>query len=178
MHFGKITYGVDERGEVGMLTRNILIQASPDAAQSLLRRPHHGDGHEPHVCRWRRAQSHGPAPGSGPLSDPLASGRRRRQGAVHQELVDPRHLQPLRDGAWHELRARREQRDLQHRRSLLLPRGRHRARQRVRAQPGDPDQVSSGPRPASRPTSPQPARAQLRQSPGRQDEWPAMPRTS
>jgi G8 domain len=32
MHFGRITFGVDERGEVGMLTRNILIQASDDAA--------------------------------------------------------------------------------------------------------------------------------------------------
>jgi cell migration-inducing and hyaluronan-binding protein len=35
MHFGKITSGVDERGEVGMLTRNILIQASPDADKTL-----------------------------------------------------------------------------------------------------------------------------------------------
>ncbi|MGH8226430.1 MAG: G8 domain-containing protein [Steroidobacteraceae bacterium] len=34
MHFGRITDGVDERGEVGMLTRNILIQASPDAETS------------------------------------------------------------------------------------------------------------------------------------------------
>ena len=34
MHFGKITFGVDERGEVGLLTRNIKIQASADAAQS------------------------------------------------------------------------------------------------------------------------------------------------
>jgi hypothetical protein len=34
MHFGKITYGVDERGEVGLLTRNIKIQASADAEQS------------------------------------------------------------------------------------------------------------------------------------------------
>ncbi|MDR2215750.1 MAG: G8 domain-containing protein [Nevskiaceae bacterium] len=34
MHFGKITFGVDERGEVGLLTRNIKIQASDDAAQS------------------------------------------------------------------------------------------------------------------------------------------------
>src|SRR5690242_83979 len=34
MHFGKITFGVDERGEVGMLTRNILIQASDDAGRS------------------------------------------------------------------------------------------------------------------------------------------------
>ncbi len=31
MHFGKITFGVDERGEVGLLTRNIRIQASDDA---------------------------------------------------------------------------------------------------------------------------------------------------
>src|SRR6202046_470613 len=35
MHFGRITFGVDERGEVGMLTRNILIQASPDADKTL-----------------------------------------------------------------------------------------------------------------------------------------------
>jgi len=34
MHFGKITFGVDERGEVGLLTRNILIQASSDAERS------------------------------------------------------------------------------------------------------------------------------------------------
>src|SRR5580692_6084074 len=34
MHFGKITYDVDERGEVGLLTRNIKIQASADAEQS------------------------------------------------------------------------------------------------------------------------------------------------
>jgi hypothetical protein len=34
MHFGKITYKVDERGEVGLLTRNIKIQASSDAEQS------------------------------------------------------------------------------------------------------------------------------------------------
>jgi hypothetical protein len=36
MHFGKITFDVDERGEVGMLTRNIKIQASADAEQSFL----------------------------------------------------------------------------------------------------------------------------------------------
>jgi cell migration-inducing and hyaluronan-binding protein len=34
MHFGQITYGVDERGEVGLLTRNILIQASADAEKT------------------------------------------------------------------------------------------------------------------------------------------------
>jgi hypothetical protein len=34
MHFGKITFGVDERGEVGLLTRNIKVQASSDAEQT------------------------------------------------------------------------------------------------------------------------------------------------
>jgi cell migration-inducing and hyaluronan-binding protein len=34
MHFGQVTYGVDERGEVGLLTRNIRIQASDDAEKS------------------------------------------------------------------------------------------------------------------------------------------------
>jgi cell migration-inducing and hyaluronan-binding protein len=34
MHFGKITFDVDERGEVGLLTRNIKIQASSDAEQT------------------------------------------------------------------------------------------------------------------------------------------------
>lgn len=31
MHFGEITFGVDQRGEVGMLSRNIRIQASEDS---------------------------------------------------------------------------------------------------------------------------------------------------
>jgi cell migration-inducing and hyaluronan-binding protein len=34
MHFGAITFGVDQRGEVGLLTRNIRIQASDDAESS------------------------------------------------------------------------------------------------------------------------------------------------
>jgi len=34
MHFGEVTFGVDERGEVAMLSRNIKIQASQDAAKS------------------------------------------------------------------------------------------------------------------------------------------------
>jgi len=34
MHFGKITFDVDERGEVGLLTRNIKVQASADAEQT------------------------------------------------------------------------------------------------------------------------------------------------
>ncbi|MGZ3401288.1 MAG: G8 domain-containing protein, partial [Caulobacteraceae bacterium] len=34
MHFGEVTFGVDERGEVGLLTRNIKIQASDDAEKT------------------------------------------------------------------------------------------------------------------------------------------------
>jgi len=34
MHFGQITFGVDERGEVAMLSRNIKIQASEDAEKT------------------------------------------------------------------------------------------------------------------------------------------------
>src|SRR5690606_8722166 len=34
MHFGEITFGVDERGEVGLLTRNIKIQATEDAYET------------------------------------------------------------------------------------------------------------------------------------------------
>jgi hypothetical protein len=34
MHFGKITFDVDQRGEVGLLTRNIKLQASADAAEA------------------------------------------------------------------------------------------------------------------------------------------------
>jgi len=31
MHFGEITFGVDERGEVGLLTRNVRVQSSQDS---------------------------------------------------------------------------------------------------------------------------------------------------
>ena len=34
MHYGQVTFGVDERGEVGMMSRNIRIQASADAEKS------------------------------------------------------------------------------------------------------------------------------------------------
>lgn len=34
MHFGEVTFGVDQRGEVGLLSRNIRIQASEDAESS------------------------------------------------------------------------------------------------------------------------------------------------
>ena len=66
MHFGKITFDVDERGEVGLLTRNIKIQASADAEQSFF------GGHIMAMVTskmyvvGRRAQSHGPEPARWP----------------------------------------------------------------------------------------------------------------
>jgi cell migration-inducing and hyaluronan-binding protein len=34
MHFGEVTFGVDQRGEVGLLTRNIKIQSSEDSLKN------------------------------------------------------------------------------------------------------------------------------------------------
>ena len=104
MHFGKITFGVDERGEVGMLTRNILIQASPDADTDLfgghimamagskmyvsgveLNRM----GQNMHLARY-------------PIHWHLVGDA---QGQYIKNSVDSRHLQPLRDRAWHQLPA-------------------------------------------------------------------------
>ena len=104
MHFGKITFGVDERGEVGMLTRNILIQASPDADKTLFGGhmmamvgskmyvsgvEFNRMGQNMHLARY-------------PIHWHLVGDA---QGPVHPELRDSRHLQPLRDRAWHERRA-------------------------------------------------------------------------
>ena len=77
MHFGEITYGVDERGEVGLLTRNIKIQASDDAEKTYF------GGHIMAMAGSKmyrlghRAQPDGPEHAPGPLSDPLAHPRRR-----------------------------------------------------------------------------------------------------
>ena len=140
MHFGKITFDVDERGEVGLLTRNIKIQASADAEQSSF---------GGHIMAMPSSKMYVSGVELNRMGQHLTKARYPihwhlvgdAQGPVHQERGDPRHLQPLRDRARHEFPAHRKQRDLQHRRSLLLPRRRHRARQRVRPQPGDPDQV-------------------------------------
>ena len=53
MHFGKITFDVDERGEVGMLSRNIVIQASADADQTMFGGHIMAMNDEQDVCRWR-----------------------------------------------------------------------------------------------------------------------------
>src|ERR1700684_2730456 len=51
MHFGKITFDVDERGEVGLLTRNIKLQASADAEQSFYRGHAKGVGGSEYFCQ-------------------------------------------------------------------------------------------------------------------------------
>jgi cell migration-inducing and hyaluronan-binding protein len=140
MHFGKITFDVDERGEVGLLTRNIKLQASADAEQSFQGGHVMAMGTSKMFVEGVEFNRMGQNLTLAAVPDPLASGR-RCEGPVHQERLDPRHLQPLRDGARHEFPARRKQRDLQHRWSLLLPRRRRGARQPVRAQPGYPGQV-------------------------------------
>jgi hypothetical protein len=61
MHFGEITFDVDQRGEVGLLTRNIKIQASEDAEESYF------GGHIMAMPGARcmstaSSSSHGPAP--------------------------------------------------------------------------------------------------------------------
>ncbi len=84
MHFGKITFDVDERGEVGYAHPQHQTPGIGRRGTVLLRRARHGDGRKQDVCRGRRIQSNGPEHDSRPVSDPLASGR-RRTGAVHQE---------------------------------------------------------------------------------------------
>ena len=82
MHFGKITYGVDERGEVGMLTRNIQIQASDDAEKSYFGGHIMAMAGSEDARLRRRAQPHGPEHAPRPLSDALAHRRRRPRAST------------------------------------------------------------------------------------------------
>ena len=101
MHFGKITFDVDERGEVGLLTRNIKIQASADAEQSFL---------GGHIMAMPSSKMYVSGVELNRMGQHLTKARYpihwhlvgEAQGPVHQERRDPRHLQPLRDRAWHE----------------------------------------------------------------------------
>jgi cell migration-inducing and hyaluronan-binding protein len=105
MHFGKITFDVDERGEVAMLTRNIRIQASPDAEQSFF---------GGHVMAMGASKMFVEGVEFQRMGQNLTLARYPihwhligdAKGAVHPERLDPRHLQPLRDRARNELPAR------------------------------------------------------------------------
>jgi len=89
MHFGKITFDVDERGEVGLLTRNIKLQASADAEQSF---------YGGHVMAMVGSKMLSKASSSNRMGQNLTlpgirstASDRRCTGAVHQELGAPRH---------------------------------------------------------------------------------------
>ena len=105
MHFGKITFDVDERGEVGLLTRNIKLQASADAEQSF---------YGGHVMAMGTSKMFVEGVEFNRMGQNLTLARYPihwhligdAQRAVHQERRDPRHLQPLCDRAWHEFPAR------------------------------------------------------------------------
>ncbi len=142
MHFGEVTFGVDERGEVGMLTRNIKIQASEDSEKSYfgghimamsgskmylsgieLNRM----GQNMHLARY---PIHWHIGGEG-------QGQYVRNSAIHDTF------KPLRDRARHQRSPGAEQRHLQHRRPLLLHGRRDRAREPVRPQSRHHGQVPS-----------------------------------
>ena len=82
MHFGKITFDVDERGEVGMLSRNIVIQASADAEQTFFGGHIMAMGASKMFVEGVEFNRMGQNMTSGPVSDPLASGRRCARGST------------------------------------------------------------------------------------------------
>ena len=86
MHYGQVTFGVDERGEVGMLSRNIHIQASADAETVIQWRACDGDGRVNHESLRCRVLSNGSAREPCEVSDPLASGW-RYAGAIHSRTL-------------------------------------------------------------------------------------------
>ncbi len=101
MHFGKITFEVDERGEVGLLTRNIKIQAAADAEQNFF---------GGHIMAMVTSKMFVEGVELNRMGQNLQLARYPihwhlvgdAKGPVHQERLHPRHLQSLRDGARHE----------------------------------------------------------------------------
>ncbi len=142
MHYGEITFGVDERGEVVLLTRNIKIQASEDAEKSYF------GGHIMAMA------------GSKMYIDSIELNRMGQhmhlaRYPIHWHLIgeapaSTSGMQPSHDTynrcvtvhGTNDLRIENNV-DLQHRGSLFLHGRRHRARQRIHQEPGNPDQVSS-----------------------------------
>ena len=158
MHFGEITYGVDERGEVGLLTRNIRIQASDDAEKSYF---------GGHIMAMAGSKMYV----SGVELNRMGQNMHLARYPIHWHIVGDGQGQYIENSSIHDTYSRcvtvhgtnnvrvAEQRDLQHRRPLLLPRRRGRDRQPVRPQPGDPDQVPSR-RQAVRADQPRPAQTE------------------
>jgi cell migration-inducing and hyaluronan-binding protein len=141
MHFGKITFDVDERGEVGLLTRNIRLQASADAEQSFY-------GGHVMAMAWKQMFVEGVEFNRmgqnltlATVSDPLASDRRCTGQYIRNASLHDTYNRCV---TVHGTNFLRVENNVTYNtcRSLLLPRRRRGARQRVCSQPGDPDQVS------------------------------------
>ncbi len=140
MHFGKVTFEVDERGEVGLLTRNIKIQASADAEQTFF---------GGHIMAMPSSKMYVEGVELNRMGQNLTLARY----PIHWHLVGEGKGQYIRNAAIHDTYNRcvtvhgtnnlqvENNVNLQHRGSLLLPRGRHRDRQPVCPQPRHPDQV-------------------------------------
>ena len=153
MHFGKITFDVDERGEVGLLTRNIKIQASPDAEQSFF------GGHIMAMVTSKMFVE-------GVELNRMGQNLELARYPIHWHLVGDGKGQYIRNASIHDTYnrcvtvhgtnnlQRREQRDLQHRGSLLLPRRRHRDTATSSSATSRSRPSATRPSPATRPTSP------------------------
>jgi cell migration-inducing and hyaluronan-binding protein len=106
MHFGEITFGVDERGEVGLLTRNVRLQASADAEQSYF---------GGHVMAMPTSKMYV----SGVEFNRMGQHLTLARYPIHWHLVGEAKGQYI--SAWHAQSAGRKQCDLQHCGSLLFP---------------------------------------------------------
>ena len=176
MHFGEITFGVDERGEVGVLTRNIKIQASEDAAESyfgghimaMVTSKMYVDGVE--LNRMGQHMELARYPIHWHLVGEAGKGQYIKNASIHDTYNRCVTVHGTNNDT------RREQRDLQHRGPLLLPGRRHRNRQRVRQEPGNPDQVPSDHGMRAEQSRRKWQRSQ-RESPGPEAESACPPRT-
>ena len=138
----QITSGVDERGEVGLLTRNIKVQASDDAEKSYF---------GGHIMAMAGSKMYVSGVELNRMGQNTAIWPRY---PVHWHVLGEGKGQYIKNASIHDTYSRcvtvhgamtcsGKQRHLQHRGALLLPRRRHRARQQVHPQPGHRDQVSS-----------------------------------
>ena len=167
MHFGKITFDVDERGEVGVLTRNIRLQASADAEQA----PFYGG----HVMAMGASKMFVEGVEFNRMGQNLTLARY----PIHWHLVGDAKGQYIRNAAIHDTYNRcvtvhgtnflRVENNVTYNtvgHCFFLEDGIE-TRQRVRSQPGDPDQVSYVQ--AVRPDQPRRERRDQKRN-----EWPAI----
>jgi cell migration-inducing and hyaluronan-binding protein len=102
MHYGQVTFGVDERAEVGMISRNIKLQASADSEKTFSGghvMAMAGSDNEGLGCRvlleWASTRTLRGIRSTG-IWLAIRRGNTFENSAIHDTF------QPLRDGAWHE----------------------------------------------------------------------------